>query len=143
MISKRRLRVAWTISGLVILFMLFDSISKFFKPASVVKGTLSLGFSEHHIFVIGILGLLSAILYMIPRFSVLGAILLTGYFGGAIATHVRLDNPLFTHTLFPVYIAVLAWAGIWLRNEDLRKLFPLKKKEQTIGQKKLDQANIS
>ncbi|WP_408010339.1 DoxX family protein [Pseudalkalibacillus sp. A8] len=141
MISKRRFRVAWTISGLVILFMLFDSISKFFKPASVVEGTVSLGFSEHHIFVIGILGFLSAILYMIPRFSVLGAILLTGYFGGAIATHVRLDNPLFTHTLFPVYIAVLAWAGIWLRDENLRKLFPIKK-ERPSDENKIEQAKI-
>jgi hypothetical protein len=128
-ISKSRLWTARIMSGLVILFMLFDSIVKIIKPAPVVEGTLELGYSEHHIIVIGTLGLLSTILYAIPRTTVLGAILLTGYFGGAIATHVRLDNPLFTHTLFPVYIAVLTWGGIWLKDEKVRKLIPLQKRE--------------
>ena len=114
-------------SWLVVLFMLFDSIFKFIQPESVVKGTLSLGYAEHHIAIIGTLGLISVILYAIPRTSILGAILLTGYWGGAIATHLRLDNPLFTHMLFPVYLAILAWAGLWLVNESLRELFPLKK----------------
>ncbi|XEC96393.1 DoxX family protein [Paenibacillus tarimensis] len=123
-ISKSRLWTARIMSGLVILFMLFDSISKFLKPAMVVEGTLELGYSEHHILTIGVLGLISTILYAIPRTSVLGAVLLTAYFGGAIAIHLRMDNPLFSHTLSPVYIAVLAWGGIWLRNEKLRKLIP-------------------
>ncbi|PWA12859.1 hypothetical protein DCC39_04240 [Pueribacillus theae] len=126
-ISKSRLWTTRIMSGLVILFMLFDSISKFFKPASVVDGTLTLGYSEHHLSVLGTLGLISAILYMIPRTTVLGAVLLTGYFGGAIATHVRLDNPLFTYILFPVYLAIFAWGAIWLRDENLRNLFPFKK----------------
>ncbi len=98
-ISKSRLWTARIMSGLVFLFMLFDSIFKMIKPAPVVEGTLELGYSEHHIIVIGTLGLLSVILYAIPRTTVLGAVLLTGYFGGAIATHIREDNPLFTHTL--------------------------------------------
>ena len=115
-------------SGLVILFMLFDSIYKFIKPVPVVEGTLELGYSEHHIIVMGILGFLSILLYAIPRTSFLGAVLLTGYFGGAIATHLRMDNPLFTHTLFPVYLAVLAWGGIWLRNVEVRKLILLQKR---------------
>ncbi|WP_257352078.1 DoxX family protein [Pseudalkalibacillus decolorationis] len=142
-ISKSRLWTARIMSGVVILFMLFDSISKFFKPASVVEPTLVLGFSERHIIVLGILGFLSVILYTIPSFSVLGAVLLTGYFGGAIATHVRLDSPLFSHTLFPVYIAVLAWGGIWLRDENLRNLFPFKKRTQTNEKNNFDQANIT
>ena len=114
-------------SGLVILFMLFDSVMKFIKPAEVVEGTLSLGFEEHHIFIIGLLGLLSAILYLVPRTSILGAVLLTGYYGGVIVTHLRLDAPLFSHTLFPVYLAVLAWGGLWLRDESVRSLFPFRK----------------
>lgn len=114
-------------SGLVILFMLFDSISKFFKPAPVVEGTVSLGYAEHHIVVIAVLGLIPTLLYIFPRTSVLGAVLLTGYMGGAIATHVRLDAPLFSNTLFPVYIAILMWGGLWLREERVRKLLPLKK----------------
>jgi hypothetical protein len=100
---------------------------KFVQPLSVVEGTVSLGFAEHHILTLGILGLLSTLLYVYPRTSILGAVLLTGYWGGAIATHVRLDNPLFTHILFPVYLAILAWGGIWLVNEQLRNLFPFKK----------------
>jgi hypothetical protein len=126
-ISKSRLWTARIMSGLVILFMLFDSILKFIKPAPVVEGTQQLGYSEHHIIVIATLGLLSTILYAIPRTTVLGALLLTGYFGGVVATHIRVDNPLFTHTLFPVYLAVLTWGGIWLRNEKVRKLIPLQK----------------
>jgi hypothetical protein len=114
-ISKGRLWTARIMSGIVILFMLMDSIMKFVQPLSVVEGTVSLGFAEHHI------------LYVYPRTSILGAVLLTGYWGGAIATHVRLDNPLFTHILFPVYLAILAWGGIWLVNEQLRNLFPFKK----------------
>lgn len=126
-ISKTRLWISWIMSGLVILFMLFDSIFKFIKPPEVVEGTLSLGYAEHHIAIIGTLALISTILYAIPSTSVIGAILLTAYYGGAIATHLRMDNPLFSHTLFPVYFAILAWGGIWLRNIYLHNLMPLKR----------------
>ena len=128
-ISKGRLWTSRIMSGIVILFMLFDSIFKLIKPVPVVEGTLELGYAEHHIIVMGILGLLSILLYAIPRTSVLGVVLLTGYFGGVIATHLRLDNPLFSHILFPVYLAVLAWGGLWLRNETLRTLFPLRQEK--------------
>jgi hypothetical protein len=127
--SKGRFWASRIMSGIVILFMLFDSIFKLIKPAPVVEGTLELGYAEHHIIVMGILGLLSILLYAIPRTSVLGVVLLTGYFGGVIATHLRLDNPLFSHILFPVYLAVLAWGGLWLRNETLRTLFPLRQEK--------------
>jgi hypothetical protein len=127
--SKGRFWASRIMSGIVILFMLFDSIFKLIKPAPVVEGTLELGYAEHHIIVMGILGLLSILLYAIPRTYVLGVVLLTGYFGGVIATHLRLDNPLFSHILFPVYLAVLAWGGLWLRNETLRTLFPLKQEK--------------
>lgn len=120
--SKAKVWTSRIMSGLVILFMLADSIFKFIQPAEVVQGTIDLGYATHHIAVIGILGLLSILLYAIPRTAILGAILLTGYFGGAIATHLRLDNPLFSHTLFPVYLGILAWGGLWLRDERVRKL---------------------
>ncbi|PYI55602.1 DoxX family protein [Paenibacillus flagellatus] len=127
--SRGRLWTAWIMSGLTILFMLFDSVGKFMKPDVVVEGTVSLGYAEHHIVLIGVLGLLSTILYAIPRTSLLGVVLMTGFFGGVVATHVRMDAPLFTHTLFPVYLAVLAWGGLWLRDERVRSLFPLRKSE--------------
>ena len=77
------------------------------------------------------LGQVSTIFYLIPRTSILGAVLLTAYFGGAIATHFRLDNPLFSHTLFPVYLALLAWGGLWLRNVLLRTLLPWQRATNT------------
>ena len=120
-ISKGRLWTARIMSGLVILFMLFDSVMKLLKPAPVVEGTLQLGYQAHHIIPIGILGLVSTLLYAIPRTSFFGAILLTAYFGGAVATNLRVDAPLLTHILSPVYFAVLTWGGIWLRNAKEKK----------------------
>lgn len=123
--SKSKRITSYIMSGLVILFMLFDSIMKFVKPPEVIKGTVDLGYAEHHLPVLGTLGLVSTLLYLFPRTTILGAVLLTGYFGGAVATHVRLDNPLFTHVLFTVYLGILLWGGLWLRNAKLRELFPL------------------
>jgi len=125
--SKTKLWTSRIMSGIVILFMLLDSIFKFIQPEAVVKGTLELGYSEHHILTMGILGFISTILYAVPRTAILGAILLTGYWGGAVATHLRLDNPLFSHILFTVYLGIFAWGGLWLRNEKLRNLIPMQK----------------
>ncbi|HEX8038070.1 MAG TPA: DoxX family protein, partial [Chryseosolibacter sp.] len=122
-LSRGRLWASRIMSGLVILFMLVDSIFKFIQPAEVVQATTGLGYAAHHIATIGALGFVSIVLYLIPRTAVLGVIVLTGYFGGAIATHFRLDNPLFSHTLFPVYLAVLAWGGLWLRDQRVRRMF--------------------
>lgn len=130
-ISKGRLWIARIMRWIVILFMLFDSIMKFIQPPAVVEGTILLGYEQHHIPIIGTLGLISIILYAIPLTSILGGVLLKGYWGGAIATHVRLDNPLFSHILFPVYLAILAWGGIWLVNQNLRTLFPIKSTTDT------------
>lgn len=126
-ISKARLWTSRVMAGLVILFMLFDSVFKFFPNKEVIDGTLELGYAMHHLPILGILGFSSIVLYTIPRTSIFGAVLLTGYFGGAIATHIRMDNPLFSHTLFPVYLAILAWGALWLRLDLLRQLFPVRK----------------
>jgi len=127
---RRSQRIAgWTMSGFVILFLLFDAVIKFFMPPAVVQTTVNeLGFQIHHIGIIGITGLVSVVLYAIPRTAVLGAVLIMGQLGGAIAAHVRVDNPLFSHTLFPVYIGILMWGGLWLRMPALRSLFPFIKK---------------
>lgn len=122
--SKARRWISWIMSDLVIMFMLPDAIFKFFQFPEAIKGTLELGYAQHHLIPLGILGLVCTLLYAFPRTSILGAVLLTGYYGGAIATHLRVDNPLFSHLLFPVYLALLAWGGLWLRNENLRAIFP-------------------
>jgi hypothetical protein len=126
-IKTRRPWAGYIISGLPALFLLVDAIGKFVKPAPVVDGTLALGYPENVILPLGIILLISTLLYLIPQTSVLGAILLTGYLGGAVATHVRIGNPLLTHTLFPVYLGVLIWLGLYLRDVRLRALVPLRR----------------
>ncbi|MBN8651739.1 MAG: DoxX family protein [Cytophagales bacterium] len=125
--SKAARWTSYIISGIVILFMLMDSIMKFIKPTEVIEATLALGFKESHLATMGSLGLISTLLYIYPRTAILGSVLLTGYFGGAMATHVRLDNPLFTHILFTGYLSIMMWGGLWLRNFKLRELFPVVK----------------
>lgn len=126
-ISKGQLWTGRVLSAIVVLFMLFDGVMKFMKPKIVVDTTVQLGYAEHHIAIMAFLATLSAVLYAIPRTSVLGAIILTGYLGGAIATNLRLDLSLFGNVLFPVYMGIFAWGGLWLRNLKLRELFPLTK----------------
>lgn len=116
-----------TISGVVIAFLLFDGIIKLI-PLDIVNTTSEqLGIPTGLARTLGVLTLLCTILYAIPRTSVLGAILLTGYFGGAIYTHLRAGSPLFTHTLFGVYLGVLIWAGLFLRDDQVRALIPLRR----------------
>ena len=114
------------ISALPVLFLLMDGVMKLFKPAFVVETTVKLGYPETVIVPLGIVLLACTVLYAIPRSSVLGAILLTGYLGGAVATHVRVGDPPFSHVLFPVYLGVLIWLGLYLRDDRLRALVPLR-----------------
>ena len=123
-LSKGTLWTGRIMSGLPALFLFVDGVGKLVKPAPVVEGTLQLGYPESVILGLGIVLLACTVLYVIPRTAVLGAILLTGYLGGAIATHVRVGNPLFSHILFPVYVAVLIWGGLYVRDERLRALIP-------------------
>lgn len=120
--SKGRLWTARIMCGIVVLFMLFDGIGKVAKPKQVVEGTLALGFEENHLAVIGVLSLICTFLYAVPRTRFLGALLLTGYLGGAVAAQLRVDSPLWSNTMFPVYIAILAWGPVWLMDRRLRNL---------------------
>jgi hypothetical protein len=122
-------KTRWTgivISALPALFLFADAVMKLMKPAPVVEATVKLGYSESVIVPLGIVLLICTILYVVPRTSVLGAILLTGYLGGAVATHVRVGDPLFSHVLFPVYLGVMIWLGLYLRDVRLRALVPLR-----------------
>ena len=117
-------RAGYAFSGLVILFMLMDVTMKLMRLPIVIETTLQLGWPADSAFPLGILLLACTALYAFPRTSVLGAVLLTGYLGGAVATHARIGSPLLSHTLFGVYLGILLWAGLYLRDERLRLIFP-------------------
>ncbi len=125
-ISKSQLWIGYALSALPTLFLLFDGVAKLFKPAPVVEGTLKYGYSESVIVPLGVVLTLCTILYAIPRTAVLGAILLTGYLGGAVNTHVRAGEGWFP-ILFPVIFGIFIWGGLYLRDERLRALLPLRR----------------
>ena len=119
--SKKTLWAGRILSALPALFLLVDAIMKLVKPAPVVKATVALGYPESVILPLGIVLLICTVLYLIPRTSVLGAILLTGYLGGAVATHVRIGSGAFP-LVFPLILGTLLWGGLYLRDERLRSL---------------------
>jgi len=120
--------IVWTgrvISGLVVLFMLFDSIMKVLRVPMVVEATVRVGYPASTVFGIGLTLLISTVLYLIPQSTVFGAILLTGYLGGAVATNVRAQTPVF-NTVMAVAVGVLVWLGLYLRDARLRALVPMR-----------------
>jgi hypothetical protein len=123
--SRARTYTAYALTTLFTLFMAFDAIVKFSHAPQVTQANNELGFPLHLVPAIGVLALVLLALYLIPATSVLGAVLFTGYLGGAIALHLRVDHPLFSYTLFPIYIALFLWGGLWLRDAQLREIFPI------------------
>lgn len=124
-VSKKNLWIGRIVSGLPALFLLVDGAMKLVKPAVVVEATTKLGYSESLIVPIGILLIVCTIIYLIPATSVLGAILLTGYLGGAVATHVRAAEDVFP-IVFPIIFGALLWLGLYLHDTRLRALIPLR-----------------
>ena len=126
--SRTVLWIGRILSGLVIAFLLLDGGIKLVPIAEVTETMQQLGYSGSVAQArgLGLLTLLCALLYAWPRTSVLGAILLTGLLGGAMATHLRVDSPLFTHLLFGLYVGVMAWGGLYLRDPALRALIPIR-----------------
>jgi len=117
------------LSGLAVLFMLFDSITKISENPYVMKASANLGYPTSLIPVVGIILLACVVLYVIPRTSIIGAVLLTGYLGGAVASNLRIGTPLFSNVLSPVYFGIVVWAGLYLRNRRVRQFFSLKRAE--------------
>jgi len=113
------------VSGLVGALMMLDGAMKLFKPVPVVEAFARTGWPVDLSVTLGIILLTCTVLFLIPRTAVLGAILLTGYLGGAVATNLRLHNPLFGYTLFPVYFGVLVWLAVRLREPRVADVFPL------------------
>jgi hypothetical protein len=123
--GRARLWTGRVLTGLVTLFLLFDVTLKLVHPPMVIEGTAKLGYPESSLLVTAILLLGSTLLHLLPRTATLGAILLTGYLGGAVATHLRVGDPVWSHTIFPVYVGVLIWAGLVLRRPSVAPLLGL------------------
>ena len=129
--EKASRRIGFVMSGLVVAFMLFDGGIKLVPMDVVIRSSAELGYpaTADLARTLGVLGLLCTALYVYPRTAVLGAILLTAYMGGTVATHLRVGNPLFSHLLFGVYLALLAWGGLYFRDARVRALIPISKRE--------------
>ena len=127
--SKSRLVTGRVITILVVLFLAVDIVFKFMRPIppQVLQSISQLGFQPSILIVSGVLLLVCTLLYVLPVTSVLGAVLLTGYLGGAVSVHVRVGNPLFGSILFPVYVGILLWTGLCLREPRLLAVLPLRK----------------
>lgn len=125
--SRKGYWAGWVVSGLVTLFLTFDAVLKFTHIPAVSEAFAKLGFPASLAVPIGVLLLACTALYAIPRTAVLGAVLLTGYLGGAISIHLRVGDPLFSYVLVPAYFGALLWGGIFLREPRLRELLPLRK----------------
>lgn len=127
-LSSGRRWSGFIMTGLIALFMLFDAAMKFVAPKPVADAFVRTGWPIDLSFTLGVMLLTSTLLYLIPRTAVLGAILLTGYLGGAVAANLRLHNPWFSNTLFPVYFGILVWGALWLRDPRVAELIPLRAK---------------
>lgn len=125
-VSRRAMLAGRTLTTIAALFLTMDTVMKLFRVPQALEGTAQLGYPVSVIFPLGVVSLVMLVLLLIPRTALLGALLWTGYLGGAVATHVRIGNPLFSHVLFPVYVAVLIWGGLWLRDARLRALVPFR-----------------
>ncbi|WP_411340438.1 DoxX family protein [Sphingopyxis sp. J-6] len=127
--SKKALIAGRVLSGLVIAFLLFDAGLKLVSPGTAIKYSppgLGWPLDVPTMTMLGLLLLIPTLLYIWPRTAILGAILITAYLGGAVATHVRIGSPLFSHILFGVYLGVMLWGGLWLRDPRIRALIPLR-----------------
>jgi hypothetical protein len=127
--SKTMRRTGYALSALVVLFLLMDIAMKLLALPIVLEASVQLGYpgTSSMAHTLGVILLVCTALYVYPRTSILGAVLLTGFLGGAIATHVRVGSPLLTHTLFGAYLGALLWGGLLLRDARLRSLFPLRR----------------
>jgi uncharacterized membrane protein YphA (DoxX/SURF4 family) len=126
-VSKAQVWTGRVINILLALLLIMSGVMDVMKPEFVVKATTQMGYPEGMIQPLGVVLLICVILYLIPNTAVLGAILLTGYLGGAVATHVRAGDPLFSRVLMPVYFATLMWCGVYLRYERVRALVPFRR----------------
>jgi hypothetical protein len=120
--SSRAVWLGRVLSALPVAFLAFDTGIKLLMMPIATQATRELGFTERAVFMVGLVEAVCLALYLVPRTAVLGAMLLIGYLGGAVATQVRAGGPLFSHTLFPIYVAGFLWLGLWCRDRRLRRI---------------------
>jgi hypothetical protein len=121
------IRSGWVLTGMLLLFLLPASVApKLLGMEAAVESMAALGWPPQHLLLIGLIELVALVLFVIPRTSLLGAVMMTALLGGALASHLRADSPMFSHTLFSVYLGLAMWAALWLRDGAVRKLFPLR-----------------
>jgi len=132
--SKARIWTGRIMTAVPVAFLIFDTVVKFLDLDVVRESLVTLGYPVTYAIVIGTIELVCLTAYLVPRTSVLGAVLMTGYLGGAIATHVRVGSPLPSHVLFPIYVAVLLWGGLYLREDRLRALMPLRRRDHDVSE---------
>jgi DoxX-like family len=126
-------RTGWVLSGLAIAFLVMDSVMKLLALPVVLQASGQLGFAGAEVArELGVILLISTVLYAVPGTAVLGAVLLTGYLGGAVASHLRMHDPLLTHILSGVYGGLLVWGGLYLRDARLRAIFPLRRNPDVV-----------
>ena len=118
--SRRSVIAGRIVTGIIALLLTLDVGAKLVRAQAVVDGSAKLGFTPDQMFVVGVIGAVCLVLYLIPRTAPIGALLWTGYFGGAIVTHLRVGDPLLTHILFPIYVSALLWGGLYLRDPRVR-----------------------
>ena len=119
--------LGWVLSGLAIAFLVMDGVMKLLMLDIVISSTTELGYPVESIGIIGTIVLVVTLLYAVPQTAVLGAVLLTALLGGAVATHLRIFSPLFSHILFGVYLGLFVWGGLWLRDAKVRALLPFRR----------------
>ena len=120
------LRIGYVFTGVSALFFIVDAVMKLLRLPAVLETTTQLGWLPGSVIPLALILLVATGLYLVPRTSVLGAVLLTAYLGGAVATHARIGSPLLTHTMFSVYLGIIMWGGLYLRDPVLRSLFPIR-----------------
>ncbi len=120
-------RIGWALSGITILFMLFDAAGKLALGSYVIEATTRIGYPVDAIRPIGVIALVCTVVYAIPRTAILGAVLLTGFYGGAVASKIRIEDPVFSSILFAVYLGLVTWGGLYLRDERLRALLSFRR----------------
>jgi hypothetical protein len=125
--SRRQIWAGRVLSGIAVLFLLFDATIHLLKPEPVVKGFADLGYPISVSVPLAIIEFACVVLYLIPRTSIFGAVLLTGYLGGAIAAQLRVGAPLFSTLLFPIYVALFLWGGLYLRDPVVRTFMPVRR----------------